>query len=246
MVAVVVFFAVGATTRSAPHVASSCTELFVPAFFYPGPAWVQLDQSKPVPSTLILDVSGTGAGSSPNPTFLAAVKRAKGAGITILGYVSTAYDHRSSTAVEADVRNYKAWYGVTDIFLDEVTSSAQYVPYYRALDDYIHHVNPGSTVWLNPGIFPNELYMSVANVVMVFEGSYATYLKLVVPSWVDSYPASRFAHTVYATTSSELSNAARLARSRHAGYLYVTDGSGSNPYSSLPSYWSSEDALECR
>jgi hypothetical protein len=78
---------------------------------------------------------------------------------------------------------------------------------------------------------------------MVFEGTYAQYLTLQVPSWVDSYPASRFAHTIYATSPADLANALKLATSRRGGHVYVTDGSGANPYAGLPSYWSREDSV---
>jgi hypothetical protein len=160
-----------------------------------------------------------------------------------MGYSSTDYAKRSAAAVEADVRHYKAWYDVTDIFLDEVSSSSSGIGYYRHLTDYIHHVNQGSMVMLNPGIYPSRQYMSVADVVMVYENTYANYASLHVPRWVDNYPAAKFAYTIYATSGSQLANAISLARRRHAGYVYVTDRTGSNRYSSLPGYWPSEDAI---
>ncbi|MGH3165555.1 MAG: hypothetical protein ACRDN0_06630, partial [Trebonia sp.] len=55
--------------------------------------------------------------------------------------------------------------------------------------------------------------------------------------------ASRFAHTIYATPGSVLSQVLKLATSRRAGHVYVTDGSGSNPYGGLPSYWPREDSV---
>jgi hypothetical protein len=238
--------AVSASGPPVSHASASCEELAVPAYFSPGPAWVQLDQSKPVPSTLVVDISGRGAGNSANATFRAAIDSARTAGIKVLGYIATAYATRPTSVVENNVRDYKSWYGVNDIFLDEVTPTTEQLPYYQNLATYIHRLSPGSQVWLNPGTYPSEEYMSVGNVVMVFEGTYATYLSLQVPSWVDSYPASKFAHTIYDTSGSQLANAFRLAKSRHAGYIYVTDGSGSDPYSSLPSYWSNEDARECK
>jgi len=35
-------------------------------------------------------------------------------------------------------------------------------------------------------------------------------------------------------------NAIGLAQQRHAGYVYVTGGTGPQRYDSLPSYWSNE------
>ena len=122
---------------------SPCQNVVVPAYFYPGADWSRADESKPVPRIMILDVSGTGAGSAPERKYQTAVKRAQDAGITIMGYVDTNYTLRPAADIEADVRNYKAWYNVTDIFLDQVSSGRAQLPYYRKLSGYIHTVNPG-------------------------------------------------------------------------------------------------------
>ena len=82
--------------------------------------------------------------------------------------------------------------------------------------------------------------MSVGNVMMVFEGTYAQYRNVQVPGWA-LVSGDRFANTIYAASSSAQANSAiSLARSRNAGYVYVTNLSGANPYDALPSYWSSE------
>jgi hypothetical protein len=238
---------VGRRTGTTPHdAATTCQKLVVPAYFTVESEWVPALASTPEPSTIILGVTSTGPGTTPNATLAAYVKQAQAKGITILGYVATNYEQRPTAAVETDVRDYKAWYGVTDIFLDQVTRTLAQIGYYQTLSDYIHQTNPGSRVWLNPGVYPNQLYMSVGDVVMVYEGTFADYVGLRPPAWTDEYAASRFAHVVFATAGSELRRALRLAHDRRAGYVYVTDGTGSNPYGSLPSYWSREDTdLRC-
>lgn len=221
--------------------AGSCRRLFVPAYFYASSLWAQADRSGAALGFMILDISGVGAGSAPVPHFQRLVRQARAAGVTILGYSSTADGQRPASAVEADVRNYKAWYGVTDIMLDEVSGFPQQAGYYRQIASYIHGVNPGSSVWMNVGTYPQDpQYMSIGNVMMVFEGTYAQYRDIQVPSWAASYPARRFANTVYATPGSDLGGALALAKQRNAGYVYVTDGTGGNPYGALPGYWSAE------
>lgn len=222
---------------------SPCQNVVVPAYFYPGAGWSRADASKPVPRIMILDVSGTGAGSAPERKYQTAVKRAQAAGVTIMGYVDTDYTGRPPAAVEADVRNYQAWYNVTDIFFDQVSSGRAQLPYYREVSRYVHTVNPGSAVMLNPGVYPDRKYMSVGDIVMVFENTYANYLDLRVPNWVRKYPAARFAYVIYATSVAQLPRAVSLAEERHAGFVYVTDGTGLERYNSLPGYWSLEDAI---
>ena len=218
----------------------------MPAYFYPGAGWTRAITSKPPPSVMILDVTSSGAGSAPNRNYQAAVKRAQGAGITIMGYSSTDYTRRPAAAVEADVTRYRSWYHVSDIFLDEVSSDGGAAAYYQRLASYIHSVNPGSTVMLNPGTYPDQRYMSIGDIVMVYENTYANYVKLRVPGWVRNYPAAKFANAIYATSGSELAGAISLSRQRNAGYIYVTGNSGANPYRTLPAYWPAENAIIAR
>jgi hypothetical protein len=234
--------AAGPTQATGPtHAARQCRAAFIPAFFPVGSEWTKAIESKPRPSIMILDITSTGAGSAPEPGFRAVVKQAQAAGTKVLGYVSTDYGQRPAAEVETDVQHYRSWYGVTDTFLDLAASGAGQFGYYQALTRDIRAADPGATVWLNTGDYPDQRYMSVADVVMVFEGPYASYRDLQVPSWAFHYPAARFAHTIYATPASDLASAVALSGSRNAGYLYVTDRSGANPYNGLPGYWSREN-----
>ncbi len=225
-----------------PGSGARCEEISVPAYFYPGAAWTSAIDSHPAPAIMILDITSSGAGSAPNRAYAAAVARARAAGIKILGYAATGYARRPVAAVEADVRHYRAWYHVTGIFLDQAAAGTGELPYYQKLTGYIRHRDPGAVVMLNPGTYPDRRYMALGDVVLAYEGSYARYATLRVPAWVDRYPAARFSHVVYATPGSRLAGALRLALRRHAGYVYVTDKAGRNPYRSLPRYWAAEDA----
>ena len=139
-----------------------------------------------------------------------------------MGYSSTDYTRRPAAAVEADVSHYRSWYHVTDIFLDEASSDGGGAAYYQRLASYIHGVNPGSKVMLNPGTYPDQRYMSIGDIVMVYENTYASYVKLRVPGWVRNYPAAKFAHAIYATSSSELAGAISLSQQRQRR-LYLRD-----------------------
>ena len=222
-----------------------CQAAFVPAFFSPA-GWTRAVTGSNVPGTMILDITTSGAGSAPEPAFQTAVKKAQAAGVTVLGYANTSFGARPATAVEQDVRHYKAWYGVTSILLDQAATGAGKLGYYRRLAGFIRSVDPGAAVWLNPGLYPDQRYMAIASVVMAFEGPYSGYSRLRVPAWVSRYPAAKFAHTIYATPGSQLASAISLARSRHAGWVFVTDRSGANPYDGLPGFWPREQATVAR
>jgi hypothetical protein len=232
-------------TPAASAARSSCADLVVPAYFAAN-YWAQASGTRPPPADMILDpATGLGAGTTPDPGFQTLVRQAKSAGITILGYSSTADGARPAGDVEADARHYRDWYGVTHVFLDRVSGDPAQSGYYQGLAGYIHQLDGPGSVWLNPGVYPDQGYMAIGDVVMVFEGTYPQYQALQVPGWAASYPASKFAHTVYATPAADLASALGLAASRHALHVYVTDGTGGNPYAALPGYWSREAAGGC-
>jgi Spherulation-specific family 4/Bacterial Ig domain len=222
--------------------AAVCQQLVVPAYFYPGQYWTEAINSSPVPHAMIMDVSGVGAGSAPDPNYVTAVQQAQARGIDVIGYVDTAYGTRSISAVETEVNNYKAWYNVTDIFFDQAASSSSYLSYYQTISDYVRTRTAGATVILNPGVYPDQSYMGLGDIVLAFEGTYAEYLAASVPSWVTNYPASDFAAVVFAASgTSSMTQALALASERNTANVYVTDNSSStNPYNDLPSYWTSE------
>jgi hypothetical protein len=237
VVAAAIGLTVKLTARAGPH----CQSSFVPAFF-PPQDWSQAATGGRNPAVIILNPA-SGPGAAPDPVFRPAIASAEGAGTNVIGYIGTNYAQRPLAQAEQEVRDYRDWYGVRSIFLDQTpTEGSQQIGYYRTLARYIHRSTPDATIWLNPGAYPDQSYMSVGNVVMVFEGPFESYVGLHVPGWVRDYPATRFAHTVYATTGPDVTKAVRLSRSRNAGYLFLTDDVGSNPYSALPSYWPREQA----
>jgi hypothetical protein len=122
-----------------------------------------------------------------------------------------------------------------------VSGLAAQAGYYRQIASYVRSRNPGAVLWMNVGTYPQDRqYATMPNVLVVFEGTYSQYLPIRVPAWIRDYPASRFAQTVYATPQQDLASTLALARRRNAGQVYVTDGTGANPYASLPSYWPTE------
>lgn len=232
-----------AVFRLVPGPGPRCQEVSIPAYFYPGPSWAEAVDSSPAPGMMILGITSSGAGSAPQRAYAQVTSRAQAAGIQVLGYASTDYGRRPAAAVEAEVRHYRAWYHVSGMFLDETAAGTGGLPYYRRLTDYVRAADPGAVVMLNPGTYPSRRYMALGDVVLAFEGPYARYARLRVPGWVDRYPAARFSHVVYGTPGSRLAAAVRLAAERHAGYVYVTDLAGRNPYRALPGYWAAEAAM---
>ncbi len=95
----------------------------VPAYFYPGSYWTQLDQARSGVGIAVMNPD-SGPGAGPDPNYVAAVQSAEAAGITVVGYVYTRCGSRSIAAVEADINNYYSRYPDLDgIFLDEASTN---------------------------------------------------------------------------------------------------------------------------
>jgi len=224
--------------------AATAQTMAVPAYFYPGSYWTQLDQARPGVGVAVMNPD-SGPGAAPDPNYVAAVRSAKAAGITVVGYVYTSYGSRSIAAVESDINNYYSWYpDLNGIFLDEASTNCADEPYYATLHSYVKSKGGAALTVLNPGTQTNQCYEPAADILLTFEGSDQQYVNSYsAPSWVAHYPASHFWHVIYGTpTVSAMATAVQLSKARNAGYVYVTSASLPNPYDILPSglYWSSE------
>lgn len=229
------FWFMGASTARAAF----CQKMFIPAYFYPGLLWDQATAGAPTVGTMIMNPA-SGPGASSNADYVMAVNKAQAAGIKVIGYVHTSYGLRDVVVVKSEIDAYKAWYGVSGIFLDEVSSDATLLPYYQDLADYIR-ATTGTFVALNPGTIPDQGYMGVGDTVVVFEGTYDTYKTWSPPVWASQYSSSKFVHLVYATASAtKMRNAVNWTHNRFGGNVYVTHDLLPNPWDMLPTYWSAE------
>ena len=214
----------------------------VPSYFGPGPLWARMERARPGVGMAIINPSN-GPGAARDSRYAAQVKNSQSAGLTVLGYVHTAYGARRASAVRADVDAYCLWYGVDGVFFDEASTERSYASsYYAALYDHVQAHNGKALTILNPGRQTAECYMAVADVIVTFEGSYGAYVGAYpTPSWVGAYPPRRFWHLVYAAQGvRKMQKAVRLSEKRGAGWVYVTPYDLPNPWASLPPepYWS--------
>jgi Spherulation-specific family 4 len=220
--------------------AADAQNVAVAAYFYPGPYWTQMNQAGA--GAIAVMNPNSGPGSGPDSNYVSAVQSAEAAGVTVVGYVYTNYATRSLGTVESEVDNYYHWYPVQGIFFDEASINCADEPYYAQLNSYVKAKGGIARTILNPGTATSQCYVPAADTLLTWEGTYSDYVNSYsAPSWVTGYPASHFWHIVFSTPStSSLANAVQLSQSRNAGYVFVTSAGLPNPYSQLPSYWSTE------
>jgi hypothetical protein len=221
----------------------SCQSVAIPAYFYPSPdsnPWITAFAAQPGIGIMVANVD-SGPGTTADANYATAIAQARAAGVTVFGYVYTDYAENSLASVEANISLWKSLYGVTDIFLDQASTSAATESYYQTLTSYVHTETLGSLTILNFGTVPPQSFMTAGDIIVTFEGDYSTYTSTTFPSWVESYAADRFYNIVYdVPDQSAMTQVLSHAERYNVGYVYATDDTLPNPYDTVPPYLSSE------
>ena len=220
--------------------------VLVPAYFYPtsGDYWSALNQAAVrVPLIAIMNPNN-GPSTMVNPDYTSAVNALRNAGGRVIGYVYSSYAARPLSEVKADIDRYHAFYTIDGFFIDEMTNDADaaHLAYYEALYQDIKAKQASYLVVGNPGINTPASYLLRPTVdgLVTFENN-TGYPDYAPDPWTQTQSATAFSHLCYAVLAPDtMTNYARLAVARNAGYIYVTDDQGANPWDTLPSYWSAE------
>jgi Spherulation-specific family 4 len=242
--------ALAPNSAPAPSVGLATEHIVTTLYAYPTlSSWTQVEDSAPVVRAAIVDIcapdgSGSGCNGDPadaeNTAWPPTIAALLSAGITPLYYISTDYAATPVATVESEITDAISWYGTPSIMLDEVPTSCSDVSYYQTLYSYIH--NLGGMVMLDPGAVTStsSCYMPVSDILQVFSGSEATFLTSTFPSWMASYPSSRFSAVISAGTSANLSTDVADAAADGLGNVYIDDEAEPPNYSTLPAFWSTE------
>lgn len=242
------------------------TQLLVPAYFYPSfdPAqsfWDELTASAAtgVPITVIMNPDN-GPGAAFNSDYASAVDAFRAAGGRVLGYAYTCYGRdlcvsglpptRSTADVLADAQRYADWYTVDGIFLDEVSNRLEDLGFYTDLANAMRSLYPGWQIVGNPGAAVPAAYLDVTDTLVTFERGTGSYDGWSPEPWMTGSEPARQAHLHYNVSGEgQMRDLLSQARSRGAGYVYITDDeyvpgdpTRSNPWDRLPSYWQAEVA----
>jgi len=198
----------------------ACHEALVPAYVS-SDALLRLAEQTSLPSLLVVNPA-SGPGEAPDAGYRRAIAAAQDRGARILGYVPTAWGARPHVDVTRDIERYRAWYAVDGVFFDEAAHDEGGLAHYRALAADARAAG-ARLVTLNPGVVPARGYFDLADVVVVFEGSYADYRAWQEPAWVTDLGA---AHLVYAAPPAR-------ARATHAARTYLTTGTLPHPWGTV-------------
>jgi hypothetical protein len=242
------------TESPAPQVVSNerppALRLLVPAYFYPTPMgegmvqWERILNSPLAKTTVVILNINSGPGEKKNPDYAEIVDKAKGKGVTAIGYVSTGYaTKRTLQDVKHDVDRWVQFYpGIQGIFFDEQASSADQINYYASLYDYVKKECGLSLVVSNPGTNCAEEYVSrpAADVVCLVEVT-KDFEGYKPPTWTSRYSVDHFAALICKTGQREqMEKQVLQMREKKIGNCFITEAQQPNPWGGLPRYWESE------
>lgn len=238
-----------APSRAPQAAAPAPLKLLVPAYFYPAgagiTAWNKLDAAATQLPIVAIANPDSGPGAQADPTYTTTLNKAQQAGVVLIGYVSTSYGTRALEAVTADIDVWPARYPqISGFFLDEQASSAAKIDHYARIYDYIKSQHPGYAVYSNPGTICDSGYLTrpATDTACLFESKqgFAGYVR---PSWASMLSSDRTAALAYSVKQPDKMNQFfKRAQAQGAGYFYVTDRAGANPWNGLPTYWQQEVA----
>ena len=199
-----------------------------------------------VPAFVIIN-PGNGPGQSLDNVWTRAIKKLHGVGAAVVGYVSTNYTNRDINLVKSDIDTWRNLYPEVDgIFIDEMTydDNQSHRDYYAEITRYAHKKGFYPVIG-NPGASTYGSYFTqeTADIIIIWDNlNYPDEATLKGGDWEDSYreiPVWRRAAIVFNQPTLSLDNL-RLMQ-KYTGLVYITNGSGSNPWDGVPFYF--EDIL---
>jgi Spherulation-specific family 4 len=206
----------------------------VPTYFSDSANWSKVKlQAGGISYAVMNPDSGPGAASDP-----IWVSRIATIGLTnpsIVGYVDTSYAARPLATVQSDITKYFQWYGVKSIFLDQTPfgCTPETVSYYSAVASAVHA--RGGIIIMNPGTLPLNCMIDIGDIIVSFENSLPYYLSSTAVNPI-GYAPQKFWHLVYGVPVSRHREIEELARSRGAGYVYVTADDLPNPWDTVETF----------
>ena len=213
---------------------SPTSGVIVPSYFRDKSLWSRLLSVHSSKLFFVVVNPDTGPGEEVDPLFKEVVSSLKKGGKHPIGYIYTSWGKRPREEVKLDVDKWlKLYPDIDGFFFDEVSAQEEDFSYYRELYRYVK--SKGSYyVVLNPGTFPEEDYFSIADFVVVLEGSYTLLEGLETGSF-----RQKSGCIVTGVDSTLWREVVKKAKDKCC-LIYVTDKSGVESYESLPDYFEEE------
>ncbi|WP_456342364.1 spherulation-specific family 4 protein [Thermovibrio sp.] len=222
------FFGAPQQAFSAPHFKGTV----FPVYFYDPDAWSSLAALKTRGKFYAIVNPASGPGEFVDENYVKFIRELRRHRKIPIGYIHTEWGKRDISEVKEEVDRWLELYPkIRGFFIDEVATSKEELPYYSELVSYIKSKNPRFKVVFNPGTKPDRAYFKLANLVIVYENSLNN-----LSDMVKAGPKRKSGCIVYGVDRDNVKVAVQKAK-KVCKYLFITDGSGANPYDHIPDYF---------
>ncbi len=224
------------------------TGVIVPLYSYPGSVWTSLisdhNSYSSVPITAVINPGSSACGAPnpcPDPNYESGISSLTSAGITVIGYVYTAYGHMSLSNVEGNITEYANWYkpdGLSGILFDSlgVGGTGGNETYYTTLKNFAASDGLTLTVGGAGNAVPSG-FIGILNFYVIYESSTLPSTSTLAAN-TGGYASSNFAMIAYGISSSSVTQSYVTSASSYVAWMYITDATLPNPYTVLPTYFS--------
>lgn len=207
-----------------------------------GTLWADVHAaSNQVPWIIVNPASGPGTSVSP---FYTTALDNKPSNQRAIGYVHSNYNTRPIAEVLSDIDDWYVMYPqISGIFMDLLQNGGATadVCYGATVHNFVKSKHPNDLVVMNPGANVEAVYEPYSDIFGNAEGTDVTYA-----SWApytdgfenNSDYSDRFWHILHTTDASDLAATLALTRTNNAGWVLITDRTMPNPYTAVPTYWS--------
>jgi hypothetical protein len=226
------------------------TGVVVPMYVYPADIYTNVEYNglidtikeyHDIPTYVVLNPAN-GAGAVVDGNYTAAIKRVRGSGAEVLGYIATNYTALPIADAKLEVDKWVSLYPTIDgIFIDEQANadSQQEVDYYVELTSYIKKIFPYSMS--NPGANCPERYFSnyVSDCIITYENSgwpTESVLKGDYAGGHMDYDYKRRGTLVYNIADYDAETVEMIRK--YSGLIYVTEQNLPNPWGAVSTHLS--------
>src|SRR5215216_1119639 len=191
-----------------------------------------------VPIAVVVNPTGSGVGTAAQSAWTTLITNLNNANIITLGYVYTNFGEEAQITVEGEITNWKTFYpGVKGIFFAAMSNQASKQTYYTNLHTYARITRGFVTTCGEAGNDTPQTFFgsTCADTIIVYEGFGAP-----LPANYSQYDAlsdNNVGLIVLGLASMNHEWANQI--SAYAGWLYMTNDGGANPFDTLPTYFSS-------
>jgi hypothetical protein len=180
--------------------------------------WDSVDKNSDVVKIVIISPV---LGSVVDKNLLDLVVKVQALGISVFARVQTGQAKRSLVEVKAEIDACVKLYNVDGIFFDEIPTVCTCKNYFTDLYAYVK-AKIGGLVILNVKVNVPECFGLFADILVLFDSTYADYLNYVPAPWCAKYPASTFWHVIRGCPPEQQRSALVRAIKNKAGFVYVT------------------------